>query len=178
METEFEVKILDINIRAMRNRLAGIGAKFIDNFQYRIYVYNPAGIVENNGTWARLRTNGKKTTLAVKTITDKTIEGTKEVETIVEDFEKTNAILKKLLIIPKAYQENKRELWKLGKVEICIDEWPKIPAYLEIEGPTKEAVEKVVKLLGFSMDQTTGENTEHVYLRHNINVMDFKELKF
>lgn len=178
METEFEVKILDIDVRSIRNRITAIGANFVENLKYRRYVYNPAGITENNGTWARLRTDGKHTTLAVKTITDKTIEGTKEIEVKVEDFEKTNTILKKLLILPKAHQENKRELWKLGDVEICIDEWPKIPAYLEIEGPTKGAVEKVVKLLGFSMEQTTGENTRDIYLSHGIKVEDFKELKF
>ena len=178
MQTEFEVKILDIDVKTIRNRIAGIGATFVDNFKYKRYVYNPAGVVKNNGTWARLRTDGTKTTLAVKTITNNTIEGTKEIEIDVDNFEKTNTILKKMLVIPKAYQENKRELWKLGDVEICIDEWPKIPPYLEIEGPDKKSVEKVVELLGFKMAQTTGENTEDVYLRHKINVMDFKELKF
>ena len=53
-----------------------------------------------------------------------------------------------------------------------------IPPYIEIEGKTKEDVEKTVKLLEFTMEQTTGLGVSKVYEKYGINIHTYKELKF
>ncbi len=176
MQTEFEVKILDVNVDEIKTKLNSLGAKFIkEKFQRRLtYDFTPI----KEGSWVRLRTDGKKTTLCIKEIHNDLIDGTKELEIVVDDFEKTNLILEKLGYSHKAYQENKRISYTLDDVEIEIDFWPKIPPYVEIEGKSVEEVEKMVKKLGFQMSQTTSLNTESIYSIYCIDERKIKELKF
>ena len=178
MKAEVEVKILNVNVDEIRKKLKAVGAVFVAKQFFKRYTYNPGSRPENTGTWGRLRTDGEKTSLAVKIIEGSGLEDTKEIEVAVDDFKKTNKILGHLLITPKGYQENKRELWKLGDVEICIDWWPKIPAYLEIEAPNIESLKKTVGILGFEMEQTTTENTKDVFARYGIDIFKFEELRF
>jgi adenylate cyclase class 2 len=81
-------------------------------------------------------------------------------------------------IKPKAYQENRRTDFLLGKVTISLDEWPKIPPYIEIEGPNEQSVLEVAKKLGYSKDDLTSLNTKKVYLNYGINLDEISELKF
>lgn len=176
MQTEFEVKILNIDVNEIKAKLESLGAKFLkEKFQKRYtYDFTP----RKEGSWIRLRTDGHKTTLTIKEIHNDQIDGTKELEIIVDDFEKTNLILEKLGYSHKAYQENKRISYVLDGVEIEIDFWPKIPTYLEVEGKSVEDVERVVKLLGFELSQTTSIDTGRVYKQYGIDIDSMKELKF
>ena len=176
MDTEFEAKILDIDVNTIISKLESLGAKKIKEKEQKRYVYDFSPKKENS--WVRLRTDGEKTTLAIKEIENHEIDGTKELEVVVDDFEKTNAILEKLGYNHKGYQENKRISYILDDVEIEIDSWPKIPPYLEVEGKSIQDVEKIVKLLGYEMSQTTSINTTEVYKKYGINIQDIKELKF
>ena len=94
------------------------------------------------------------------------------------DFEVTNLLLSQLWYKPKLYQENIRESYLMNWVEIEIDSWPLIPAYLEIEWKNIKEDEKTVKLLWFNMNDTTSINTEKVYKKYWIEISDIKELKF
>ena len=42
-------------------------------------------------------------------------------------------------------QENYREIWKNDAIEICIDTWPGLLPYIEIEGKNQEIVKKYVE---------------------------------
>lgn len=176
MKTEFEVKILEINVDEIVKKLGSLGAKKIIERKMRRYVYD----IEpgNPNLWLRLRDDGERITLTVKEIKGKGVDGTKEIEVDVDNFEKMNEILNKLGFFHKAYQENKRISYKLGSIEIEIDFWPKIPAYLEIEGESVEDVEKTVEFLGFKMSQTTTLNTYEIYKNKGIDIFKIKELKF
>jgi len=176
MQTEFEVKILEIDIREVERRLTKIGAEKIKEREMRRYVYNISP--QDKSSWIRLRDNGEKTTLTIKKIEDSTITGTKETEVEVGDFEKTNLILNGLGFFAKAYQENKRISYKFEDVEIEIDSWPKIPTYIEVEGRSEREVEKVVRLLGFEMKDTTSIGVSEVYKKYGLDIDKFKELKF
>jgi adenylate cyclase, class 2 len=133
---------------------------------------------EDQTTWVRLRDNGEKTTLTIKEIKHSGIDGTKELEIDVGDFEKANQILNKLKYSHKGYQENKRISYKFKNVEIEIDLWPKIPPYVEFEGKSIEEIEEVVKLLGFEMENTTTLCNMDIYKKYGINLNEIKELKF
>jgi len=176
METEFEVKILNINVAEIKRKLKAIGAKKLIERKMRRYVYDIDP--KDKNTWIRLRDNGEKVTLTIKEIEHENIDGTKELEIEVDSFDKTNLLLNKLGFFHRAYQENKRISYKIGNVEVEIDFWPKIPPYLEIEGKSAIRVKSVVKMLGFDLSQTTSINTEDVYKKYGLNLHDFKELKF
>jgi adenylate cyclase class 2 len=176
MRTEFEVKILDIDVERVISKLDALGAiKRGEKMQKRlVYDFHP----RNGHKWVRLRNDGTKTTLAIKEIQSDKIDGTKELEVSVGDFDTMNLILEKLGYAPKGYQENKRVSYELDGVEIEIDFWPRIPPYLEVEGKSAADVERVVRLLGFEISQTTSVNTTDVYKKHGLDIHAIKELRF
>ncbi len=179
MPIEHEIKILDISIDTIREKLKDIWATFIDTKNFRRYVYdmNPP-IYEKR---IRLRTDGKKTTLTVKHIIDpQAIDGTKEREIIVDNFDTTNDLLNKMWYIAKSYQENNRESYTLDGCDIEIDSRPHIPPYMEIEWPSLQAVESIINKLWLSDHIHTSENTTDVYTRYGIQDLEktYPILKF
>jgi len=176
MKTEFEVKILDIDVDEIARKLDKLKAKKISDRMQMRYVYD---IDPNNkSSWIRLRNDGKKTTLTIKSIEHDNIDGTKEIEVEVDDFDVTNKILEGIGFKAKAYQENRRISYGLGKAEVDIDFWPRIPAYLEVEGDSAEDVKEAVAKLGFKMSDTTSINTLYVYKKYGIDSSKIKRLIF
>ena len=176
MKTEYEIKILDIDVEQIKAKLDAIGAtKHLERSMRRnVYDIDP----EDKDSWIRLRDNGEKTSITIKEIKHDGIDGTKEVEVDVHDFNMADQLLKRLGYRSKAYQENRRISYRLDGVKIEIDFWPKIPPYIEVEGGSEEAIAKVVKRLGFEMSDTTSIGVKKVYAHYGINIHDFKELKF
>ena len=175
MHTEYEVRILEVDVEKVKDRLEKIKAKMKwDQIQKR-YVYD--FIPKLDGKWIRLRTNGDKTTLTIKNIVTSKIDGTQELEVVVDNFERTNLILKELGYVPKGYQENRRIQYELNGIEVDIDSWPMIPTYLEIEGPSEEAVYNTVEALGFTKDDCTTRDVEGIYVDYGYNISEIYDLK-
>lgn len=175
MHTEYEVRVLEIDVEKVRNVLDQLGANFEWDLLQRRYVYDFIPKVE--GKWIRLRTNGEKTTLTIKNVVTSKIDGTQELEITVDDFEKANLILNELGYQAKGYQENRRVQYSYKNCEIDIDYWPKIPTYLEIEGPSEEVVYEVLKDLGFEKEDSTTRDVEGIYLDYGHNLNDIYDLK-
>ena len=91
MSIEYEVRILEVDDKALIERLEKLGAKHIGNFEQKRYVFDTVPTVESK--WIRLRTNGKTSTLTYKSVEKATIDGTQEIEVEVSDFEKTRELL-------------------------------------------------------------------------------------
>lgn len=176
MNTEYEIRVLEIDKEKLIKKLEELGAEFKGDNEQKRYVYDT--IPKEDGKWIRLRTNGKKTTLTYKNVVKNTIDGTKELEIEVSDFEKTNELLENMGIKSKGYQENKRTQYVLNDVEIDIDSWPMIPTYVEIEGKNEEEVMKTLDLLELPKDNVTALDVESVYKKYGIDLKDIKVLKF
>jgi len=177
MKTELEVRILEIDVKNIQSKLEELNAEFIGAFHQRRYVYDFNPLVA--GKWIRLRTNGKKATLAIKEVQSNKIDGTKELETIVSDFDATHLILKELGYTERAYQENKRISYRFNECEIEIDSWPLIPTYLEIEGPFEAKIQEVITLLGIDNSLVSSMDVERVYNEvYGIDVNQYKYLSF
>lgn len=101
MHIEYEVRVLEINVKEIEKKLKEVGAKFCWDHLQKRYVYDFMPKIE--GKWIRLRTNGDKTTLTIKNIVSSQIDGTQELEIVVDDFEKTNSILNELGFVAKGY---------------------------------------------------------------------------
>ncbi len=158
---EYEVRVLEINKDEIINKLEELNATLVEDVFQKRYVYDFKPAIP--GKWIRLRTNGKVTTLTIKNVEATTIDGTKEIEIEVSDFETTNEMLNELGYIPKGKQENKRIKYNLNGVEVDIDSWPHIPTYLEIEGHSEEEVLKTLDLLGIERDKATALDVQSIY---------------
>lgn len=177
MHTEIEERILEINQNDIIEKLESLGAQKIGEYHYKRYVYDFNPI--RKGEWIRLRSNGEKSTLTYKNILDNSIAGTKELEVEVDDFEKTNQLLNILGYTPRSFQENKRISYILNGVEIDIDSWPLIPAYLELESDSIEKLKHVEKKLELNDNEITTLNCQDIYMeKYDININDIKELRF
>ena len=177
MKTEYEIRILEIDKEEMIKRLENLGAKKVGEYEQKRYVYDLRPV--EKGKWIRLRTNGLNTTLTYKDIVSNTIDGTKEIEIEVDDFEKTNEFLEKIGFKNRGYQENKRIQYILNNVEIDIDTWPMIKTYMEIEGKKEQDVINMKKLLNIDESKVTTLNCDDIYKRiYNIDISKIKELKF
>lgn len=106
MHTEYEVRVLEVNKEEIIKKLEHLNAKKIGDWNQKRYVYDLKP--KKEGEWIRLRTNGEIATLTYKNVYKDTIDGTKEIEIIVDDFENTNQLLNNIGFIAKSYQENKR----------------------------------------------------------------------
>ena len=175
MHTEYEVRILEIDVDSIKKKLEEVGAILEWDRVQKRYVYDFIPKVDSK--WIRLRTNGIKSTLTIKNLVTSKIDGTRELEIEVDDFDNTNKILEELGYTPRNYQENRRIQYKLDGVEIDIDSWPMIPTYLEIEGSSEEEVYKIVEKLGYKLEDITTRDVEGIYNDYGHDVMEIKDLR-
>jgi adenylate cyclase class 2 len=174
---EYEVRVLEINKEEIQDRLKKLNAVLKEDVLQKRYVYDFKPV--NPSKWIRLRTNGSKTTLTIKNVESSNIDGTREVEIEVSDFDTTNEILGELGYSPRGIQENKRIKYDLNGVEVDIDTWPKIPTYLEIEGTSEEEVYNTLKLLGIPKEKATSLDVQSIYKEiYNIDLDKEPNLSF
>lgn len=147
MNNEIEAKFLNINKDEIRKKLKDVGAKLV-----RPEVLMRRRIFDiGNHSYARVRDEGYGNIVMTykKVDDDNSIFGTKEINLKIDDFDNGVLFLKCCGLEIKAEQETYRETWMLDDTEICIDTWPWIPTFIEIEGPTEAAVWSVAEKLGF-----------------------------
>ena len=165
MQTEIEAKWLNINVAALRLKLAGAGATLVQPERLmtrRIYDY-PDMRLEQSGGWVRVRNEGDKITLSYKQLSDRTVLGTKEVSVVVDDFDATCHLLEAIGMKSNSFQETKRESWKLGNVEIELDTWPWIPSFMEIEAPSERELNNTAQKLGLDYAEALHGSVETAY---------------
>lgn len=149
MAIEYEATFLDIKKDEMREKLKAAGAKLVKpEFLQKRYAFDlPHGY--DGQSWTRVRDEQDKITMSYKRVDGDKIEDQKEINLTIDDFGKGADFLEAVGCIKKSYQENKREIWELNGTEICIDEWPFVEPFVEIEGRSEEDVKKISKTLGF-----------------------------
>src|SRR5579872_2250387 len=157
METEFEIKFLDINEKDLVSQLKRFGGKKVKSktlMKRQVFHFDPTFTKEDK--WARVRDEGDKITMSIKHIIDANkIDGTKEVELIINKFPDAIDFLVETGLIPTSYQENYRETWEYMNCKLTIDTWPGLSPFVEIEGDSEKIVREVVKKFGFDFE--TGE---------------------
>ena len=177
MHTEIEERILEIDVEKTIKKLDELGAVKKGEWFYKRYTYD--FIPARYGEWFRLRTNGEKSTLTYKKVESDKIDGTKELEIEVSSFENTKEILEILGYTPRNYQENKRIRYMLKDVEIDIDSWPKVPTYMELEGPSIEKIKEVEELLEVDKSKITTLYCDDIAKDiYGFDINSIKELKF
>lgn len=169
MTTEFEVKFLEIDGDALRQKLISVGAQNIYRerlMKRNVYMDEDPTRLSHQGKWLRLRDEGDKITLTLKQEQGYHIESVKEVEIEINDFEKAHTLVLGLGFIQKSYQETRREKWILDDVEIVIDTWPWIPTFVEIEGKNKVDVQEVSGKLEMEWDKRMFGGVAKIYRKY------------
>lgn len=153
MKNEIEAKFVNIDINSMRRQLDAVGADLVHPLRSmkRVTIDNPA--MKQKGAFLRVRDEGDKTTMTYKQFDALSLDGVKEIDVEVSNFNDTVALLSAAGLPYSSLQESRRETWSLNNVEIVIDEWPWLNPYIEIEGPNENSVISTAKRLGFDWNE-------------------------
>lgn len=151
MQIEYEATFANVDKDDVRNKLKAVGAELVKpEFMQRRRNFNLPKGNEIEGGWLRVRNEGDKITMSLKVVnTNNNIEDQKEICLKIDNFDNAQDFLMAIGCSKKAYQESLRELWNVDGVEVCIDEWPYLEPYVEIEGDSEAAVKAVSEKLGF-----------------------------
>ncbi len=164
MQIEYEATFPNVNKDKMRQRLRKINAVLIKpEFLQKRVVFNLPKGHKVKGGWLRVRNEGDKITMSFKIVNGVKIEDQKEICLRVDDFNQAVLFLEKIGCQKKAYQENKRELWRLNDVEITIDEWPFLEPFIEIEANQENKVKTVATKLGLNWNDAFFGSVDTLY---------------
>ncbi len=189
---EFEVKYLNINPGEIEKKLVALGAKKVFDRVYHVKVFDyPDLRMNDDAAWLRLRDEGDRITLTYKQRYGAQGEGVrlasdgenndvgmKEIEVVVDDFEKTAQIFYSIGLIDKFIEEKRRIRYILDDIEFDIDYMPGLEPFLEIESNSMEKVEQGIKLLGLDPDEKKIFSAFQIYALAGINMLDYKAFKF
>lgn len=167
MNHEIEAKFLKVDIEDVRGRLKAAHAKLEhpmrlmrrDQFDHADNRYQNGNIFER----MRIRDEGDKVTITYK----KKVPGSEypiELETTLGSYDAAKKLLEAVGLHSFSYQESKRETWLLDGVEIVIDEWPWLKAYIEIEGPSEKSIKNVAAKLGFDWNDAKYGSVDTAYM--------------
>ncbi len=184
MKPEIEAKFLEIDHKQFRKILKSKGARLVNPnrlLRRKNFDYPDKRMNETNG-WVRVRDEGDKVTLAYKQLDHRGLDGTKEVSVVVNSFKETCLLLESIGLERKSYQETKRESWKLGDVEVELDEWPWVPGFVEIEASNEKKLKESAEILGLDYEKALHGSVEIVYQKYfdvtEQEVDDWKEIIF
>jgi adenylate cyclase class 2 len=146
LEIEKKYRIDKKLLVELTRKLEDLGATFtVETFEEN-YLHR-GGVLDGKMSFLRLRKTNHVHTLTYKEkiITDNGFKHQIEYETIVSDVEATEHIIEKLGYELSIVYEKHRKTWRLGKVEVVLDELP-FGYYMEIEGEMDQILKAEKKL--------------------------------
>jgi adenylate cyclase class 2 len=147
IEIEKKYRIDRKRLITLATRLMELGAAFSYETFEENYLHR-GGLLDERPAVLRIRKTAKRTTFTYK----ERVEGEGdfkhqiEFETEVSDVEATEGIIESLGYKLSVIYEKHRKAWRLGKVEVVLDELP-FGYFMEIEGEMDDIL-KAEKLLG------------------------------
>ena len=166
MKTEFEAKFLGVDVEKLRSQLQAVGYECVQPerlMRRHMFAFPGVSITDH---YARVRDEGHRVTTTVKKVAaENDIARVSESEIVVNDFDDACAFLKACGCEVASYQETKREEWRHGQIEACIDTWPGLKAFVEIEGPSEDAVKNAAVELGFDYAEAVFGAVGEVYVK-------------
>ena len=180
---EIECKFLGVDVAALKHKLDQLKAElqFSRVFRRTVFDYPDLRLNKDN-SWLRVRDEGDRTTISFKQRFGVSGQGNdagiREIEIVADDFDQANNLFHAIGMKPKFYEENRRTQYLFDGVEICIDEWPLIPPYVEIEGQSWEAVLATAERLGFDPEKRVIYSTMQVYANYGIDESSYQILTF
>lgn len=185
MQREIEAKFLSVNHDDVRAKLKSLKATLSQPMRLmRRVVFDYPDQRLQKADWGRIRVRdeGDRVTLSYKSGSDQ--EYSKEVEVIVDSYDKTRQLLEAIGLKAFSFQESKRESWRYEDIEIVLDEWPWLEPYIEIEGPSEPAIKDCSAKLGFKWSAAkfgnvdTAYRAQYLHMGPNETIGSLTELRF
>lgn len=178
---EIEVRFLEVDQSTLSKRLLELGAKDLgEDFLREIIFYHPdKEYDDNHRRFVRIRSMNKETVLTYKHHYEDSASGTVEIEFKIEDPKSAEAFMKELGWYQARVQEKERHSFQLGETTVDFDSWPKVPTYVELEGPSEQALKKTAQKLGLDWNKVIFERPTAVLKKYyNIPIWDLKYFTF
>ena len=183
MQKEIETRFLDINKDELIEKLIALGALNEGEEKLEEVIFHAADMSwVGKRKFVRLRKTKNKVKLIYKENVEQTTDSAREIELEVSALDKCSKFFEKVGLKAMRQLEKYRHTFELGDVIIDIDSWPKIPAYVEIEGPSVESLKNFCKQLGFDWEKRFDGDAREVFRHYgydldNITVITFSEFK-
>lgn len=149
---EYEFKFLNIDVIKTRKLIKKMGGKLVHKrMKYIRKIFHRCNEPNVKG-FARVRREDGNVTMTVKTYANPDFPLETEIVLAKDQtFEDGVEFMRALALKEKAHQESYREKWNFPNMpdvhEVTFDELPGLPVYTEVDCKTKEALEKVIKML-------------------------------
>ncbi|OGE87694.1 MAG: hypothetical protein A3J07_03205 [Candidatus Doudnabacteria bacterium RIFCSPLOWO2_02_FULL_49_13] len=161
MAHEIETKILGVDKDAIISRLTGLGAEKILQTRFMVRWFRPKGTKEEEIHWFLRIRSGLDGNAAVTWKGPSEILGVsrkhKEINFDVSDPDQTADLFEQLGLEQRAYQEKDRISWIYKNWKFDLDQYPGMPAYLEIEGMSEEHIQEAIKFLELGSHKMSAE---------------------
>src|SRR3989344_696452 len=158
MAHEIETKVLDIDEGEVIKKLLALGAKEIADTRLIVTWYRFKAMREGENPWfLRIRSNSEgahEVTWKAKSDILGTARKHKEINFMVSEPEKLADLFEELGLEKYARQEKDRMSYTYKDRRFDIDQYPRMPVYLEIEGTSEAQVQEAIEFLGLENNPT------------------------
>ena len=156
MPIETEAKFKVESHQPVRDRLRALGAEFLRSVVETNRIFDaPGGALRRQGFGLRIRETvtqdgepGPSRLTFKGAVTGGPLKSREELEVTVSDAGMLADILERLSYTRILTYQKRRESWRLGDCLVELDEPPHIGLFVEIEGPTVDAIRKAQTELG------------------------------
>ncbi len=181
MQIEYEIKFSPINIQEISSKIGKLGGiKVMDRFLYKRFICDI-----NNHSFIRLRTTPQGASITIKESNGDSAGHLLEQEMYINNFDEGKMFIEwfiknKLISDPNLrYQENIRTMYKIDDIELCIDEWPLLEPFVEIEAPSENDLENIVKKLDLDFTKGLKGSVNNLAIKlYNIDLAGYRFLTF
>lgn len=168
MAKEHEIDILDIDRSEAIRQLKELGAVYKGHTRYRRIEWLIGGRIGGRHSWGRVRTDGRKTTVTVKSFLGKNLP-MDEHEISTDSFEEAVRLVSRLTKSRIIYFENERDTYRLEDATITLDKWPLIPLFMEIEGSSMARVKGLHRRLGIRGKMVGNATIDSIFRRYGLD---------
>lgn len=170
MNKEIEARFLDVDKQKLVEKLIALGADDKgDTALAEIIFYDADNQWPDQGRFVRIRSANGVTKLTYKHNKAQTIDSAREIEFAVPDASLAEQFLESIGLIAFRHQEKKRHTFEINGVTVDIDTWPKVPTYVELEGPSESEIKTVAERLGFKWQDAVFDDARAIIQdRYNI----------
>ncbi len=184
MAYEIETKILGIDPDAIKEKLASLGGTKSQEVRLTVDWYRITGIKEGEDPWfLRIRSyeaQGIETrhevTWKAKSQVTGNVRKHKEINFDTQSPQQLADLFEELGLERYAHQEKDRISFILKDCQFDIDQYPGMPAYMEIESPSEDAVNGAIKALGLEGHAASPEGERK--LIQNSYGLDWYDMRF
>ena len=180
MAQEVETKVLDIDVIEIKKKLTVLGADQIGENRILVDWYDYKDRKEGGEKWfLRIRSysDGRnEVTWKAKSDILGTARKHKEINFDIAEPEKLADLFGEIGLEKYAHQEKDRTSFTYQDWQFDLDQYPGMPAFLEIEGKSEEHVKEAMKLLGLENNRTWAKG-ERILIQDEYG-LDWYNMKF